>query len=155
MLFESRDSKDIFMFVSLTLSWFQFCCSFGCSLNRYTQRNQRQSWPKLSHNCLFRDLLTCVRNFVFLFVLMPETPGQRRLRLTKLRLTTELRQRTENRVSELREQSGNRDTDIEHKATQCTDQAPCIIACLFCFWLLVANLLFIQWLYINGRLKLD
>ncbi len=85
---------------------------------------------------------------------MAETVGQRKLRLTKGRLVNELRNRTANRISQLREQEGNRSTDVETKATQCTDRRPCLVACLFCFWLLVANLLLIQWLYITGRLNL-
>ena len=86
---------------------------------------------------------------------MPETVGQRKLRLTKERLINELRQRTDTRVAQLREQEGNRSTDVETKATQCSDRAPCLYACLFCFWVLVVNLLLAQWLYVKGRLKLD
>ncbi len=43
-------------------------------------------------------------SFVYL---MSETTGQKKLRLTKERLVNELRHRTANRVSELREQEGN------------------------------------------------
>ena len=88
----------------------------------------------------FSKTLTCVCVFTSGSCLMPETAGQRKLRLTKERLTNELNQRTARRISELKEQ-GNQGT-------------PCLTACLFCFWLLVANLLFYQWLYNTGRLNL-
>ena len=86
---------------------------------------------------------------------MRESPGQKKLRLTKERLTNELRHRTENKLALLKEQSFDRSTDIETKATQCNDRAPCLYACLFCFWLVVVNLLLAQWLYVKGRLKLN
>jgi hypothetical protein len=75
---------------------------------------------------------------------MPETVGQRNLRLTKAKLVKEQNIRTANRISQLREQEGNRSTDVETKATQCTDRRPCIVACLFCFCLVVANVLLMQ-----------
>ena len=109
---------------------------------------------KLSHNCLYQELDTCA----YLCVqscLMPETAGQRKLRLTTERLVSELNHRTTNCQAQLREQEGNRSTDVETKATQCSDRAPCLYACLFCFWLLVVNLLLAQWLYVKGHLKLD
>ena len=65
------------------------------------------------------------------------------------------RRRTAKRVAQLREQEGSRSTDVETKATQCIDRTPCLTACLFCFSLLVVNLLFLQWLYVKGRLKLE
>ena len=80
---------------------------------------------------------------------------QRKLRLTKERLRNELRQRTDKKLALLRELAVDRSTDIENKATQCTDRAPCLYACLFCFWLLIVNLLLAQWLYIKGRLNLN
>ena len=86
--------------------------------------------------------------------IMPETVGQRELRITKARLVNEQRERTANHVSKLREQARNRSTDVETKATQCTDRTPCVVACMFCFWLIVANVLLLQWLYITGRLNL-
>ena len=95
------------------------------------------------------------RVFFAVSYLMPESPGQRKLRLTKERLTNELRQRTDKKLALLRELAVDRSTDIENKATQCTDRAPCLYACLFCFWLLIVNLLLAQWLYIKGRLNLN
>ena len=86
---------------------------------------------------------------------MPESPGQRKLRLTKERLRNELRQRTDKKLALLKELAIDRSTDIEDKATQCTDRTPCLYACLFCFWLLIANLLLVQWLHIKGRLNLN
>ena len=77
------------------------------------------------------------------------------MRLTKERLTNELRQRTDKKLALLRELAVDRSTDIENKATQRTDRAPCLYACLFCFWLLIVNLLLAQWLYIKGRLNLN
>ncbi len=85
---------------------------------------------------------------------MPETVGQRQLRLTKGRVVNELRDRTAKRIAQLKEQKGNASTDEETKETQCPDRTPCLAACLFCFWLLVANVLLLQWLYITGRLNL-
>jgi hypothetical protein len=110
---------------------------------------------KLSHNCLSQDPLTCRLFFVFRVWSMVESPGQKKLRLTKERLTSELRQRTENKLALLKVQSFDRSTDIETKATQCNDRTPCLYASLFCFWLVVANLLLAQWLYTTGRLKLN
>ena len=95
------------------------------------------------------------RVFSTVSYLMPESPGQRKLRLTKERLRNELRQRTDKKLALLRELAIDRSTDIENKATQCTDRAPCLYACLFCFWLLIANLLLVQWLHIKGRLNLN
>ena len=96
---------------------------------------------------------TCTTlSYVFL---MHETVGQRKLRLTKQRLVDELSQRTAKRVAQLKELESRRATEEETKATQCIDKAPCLTACLFCFWLLVVNLLFLQWLHVKGRLKLD
>ncbi len=88
---------------------------------------------------------------------MVESPGQKKLRLTKARLERELRERTVHRLSQLRIQSEGRAaaTDIEEKGTQCSDSSPWLFVCLFCFLLVVANLLFIQWLWFYGRLKLN
>ncbi len=87
---------------------------------------------------------------------MAESPGQKRLRLTKERLERELRERTVSRCNELRVQSEGRSaaTDIEEKGTQCSESSPWLFVYLF-FLLVVANLLFIQWLWLYGRLKLD
>ena len=95
------------------------------------------------------------RVFSTVSYLMPESPGQRKLRLTKERLRNELRQRTDKKLALLRELAIDRSTDIENKATQCTDRAPCLYACLFFFWLLFVNLLFPQWFYYQGRLRLN
>ena len=111
------------------------------------------STNKLSHNCLSQDLH--VSSLCLWFCPMPESPGQKKLRLTKERLTNELRHRTENKLALLREQTFDRSTDIESRATQCNDRTPCLYACLFCFWLLVVNLLLAQWLYVKGRLILN
>ena len=102
-------------------------------------------------------VFSCLLYRVFSTVsyLMPESPGQRKLRLTKERLRNELRQRTDKKLALLRELVVDRSTDIENKATQCTDRTPCLYACLFCFWLLIANLLLVQWLHIKGRLNLN
>jgi hypothetical protein len=86
---------------------------------------------------------------------MRESPGQKKLRLTKVRLASELRQRTEKRLAELKEKGGNRDTDIDYKGTQCTDWNPCINASLFCFLLIVLNLLLLQRLYTKGHIKFE
>ncbi len=88
---------------------------------------------------------------------MVESPGQKKLRLTKARLERGLRERTVHRLSQLRIQSEGRAaaTDIEEKGTQCSDSTPWLFICLFCFLLVVANLLFIQWLWFYGRLKLN
>ena len=86
---------------------------------------------------------------------MPEAVGQRKLRLTKARLVRELEHRTASRVAQWRGQEGNRSMDIDHKGTQCTSWNPCINATLFCFLLVVANLLFLQRLYIKGQIKFD
>ena len=86
---------------------------------------------------------------------MPESEGQKKLRLTKERLTKELRQRTVRRQAQLREEAIVRLTEEEVKAKQCGEKAPCLYACLFCFWLLVVNLLLAQWLYFQGRLRLN
>ncbi len=86
---------------------------------------------------------------------MRESPGQKKLRLTTERLASELRQRTENRVAELKKKGGNRDTDIDHKGTQCTDWTPCVNASLFCFLLVVLNLLLLQRLYTKGHIKFE
>jgi hypothetical protein len=69
------------------------------------------------------------------------------LRLVKENQTRELRQRTAARLAELRAVSTGIATDVEEKGTQCNDWTPYLNACLFCFLLLVANLLFLQWLY--------
>jgi hypothetical protein len=104
----------------------------------------------------FLKILTrVVSSLCSLFWSMVESPGQKKLRLTKERLTNELRQRTENKLALLKEQSFDRSTDIETKATQCNDRTPCLYACLFCFWLVVVNLLLAQWLYVRGLLKLN
>ncbi len=86
-----------------------------------------------------------------------ESPGQKKLRLTKAILERELRERTASRCRELRAQSEGRAaaTDIEEKGTQCSEPSPWVSVYLFCFLLVVANLLFIQWLWLYGRLKLD
>ncbi len=88
---------------------------------------------------------------------MSESPGQKKLRLTKARLERELRERTASRCNDLRAQSEGRSaaTDIEEKSTQCSESSPLLFVYLFCFLLVVANLLFIQWLWLYGRLKLD
>jgi len=86
---------------------------------------------------------------------MRESSGQKKLRLTKVRLASELRQRTEKRLAELKEKGGNRDTDIDHKGTQCTDWNPYINASLFCFLLIVLNLLLLQRLYTKGHIKFE
>ena len=86
---------------------------------------------------------------------MPESEGQKKLRLTKERLTKELRQRTVRRQAQLREEAIVRLTEEGVKAKQCGGKAPCLYACLFCFWLLIVNLLFAQWLYVQGRLRLN
>jgi hypothetical protein len=86
-----------------------------------------------------------------------ESPGQKKLRLTKAILERELRERTASRCRELRAQSEGRAaaTDIEEKGTQCSESSPWLSVYLFCFLLVVANLLFLQWLWLYGRLKLD
>ena len=86
---------------------------------------------------------------------MPESKGQKKLRLTKERLTRELRLRTVARQAQLREEAIDGLTDEEIKAKKCTDKAPCLYACLFCFWLLVVDLLLAQWFYSQGRLRLN
>jgi len=85
-----------------------------------------------------------------------ESPGQKKLRLTKERLERELRERTASRCNDLRAQSEGRAaaTDIEEKGTQCSE-SPWLSVYLFCFLLVIANLLFLQWLWLYGRLKLD
>ena len=110
---------------------------------------------KLSLTTAFLKILSRVVCVCLWFCLMPESRGQKKLRLTKERLTNELRHRTENQLAQLREQAINRSTDVESKATQCSDRAPCLYACLFCFWVLVVNLLLAQWLYVKGHLKLN
>jgi hypothetical protein len=88
---------------------------------------------------------------------MVESPGQKKLRLTKARLERELRERTVHKLSQLRVQSEGRAaaTDIEEKGTQCTESSPWLSVYLFCFLLVIANLLFLQRLWLYGRLKLD
>jgi hypothetical protein len=86
---------------------------------------------------------------------MPESEGQKKLRLTKERITEELRQRTVRRQAQLRKEAFVRLTEEQVKARQCGEKAPCLYACLFCFWLLVVNLLLAQWLYFQGRLRLN
>ena len=111
--------------------------------------------PTSSLTTAFLRIPTRVRALLLLVYSMRESSGQRRLRLTKVRLANELRQRTENRVAELREQAGNRDTDIDHKGTQCTNWNSCINASLFCFLLVVLNLLLLQRLYTKGHIKFE
>ena len=86
---------------------------------------------------------------------MPESKGQKKLRLTKERLTKELRLRTVARQAQLREEAIDGLTDEDIKAKQCGEKALCLYACLFCFWLLVVNLLLAQWFYFQGRLRLN
>jgi hypothetical protein len=86
---------------------------------------------------------------------MPESEGQKKLRLTKERIREELRQRTVRRQAQLRKEAFVRLTEEQVKARQCGEKAPCLYACLFCFWLLVVNLLLAQWLYFQGRLRLN
>ena len=109
---------------------------------------------KLSHNCLLQEPRSCCLSCVFV-CLMPESKGQKKLRLTKERLTRELRLRTVARQAQLREEAIDGLTDEDIKAKKCTDKAPCLYACLFCFWLLVVNLLLAQWFYFQGRLRLN
>jgi hypothetical protein len=59
---------------------------------------------------------------------MPESKGQKKQRLTKERLTEELRLRTVRRQAQLREEAIERSTDEEIKAKQCGDKAPCLYA---------------------------
>jgi hypothetical protein len=88
---------------------------------------------------------------------MEESPGQKKLRLTKARLERELRERIANKCGQLMVLSEGRQaaTDIEDKSTQCSDSHLWRTVYLFCFLLVIANLLFYQWLWFNGRLKLD
>ena len=109
---------------------------------------------KLSHNCLLQEPRSCCLSCVFV-CLMPESKGQKKLRLTKERLTRELRLRTVARQAQLREEAIDGLTDEDIKAKQCGEKAPCLYACLFCFWLLVVNLLLAQWFYFQGRLRLN
>ena len=88
-----------------------------------------------------------VRAVLCSFVLMKETWGEKKLRLVKEKQTRELKKRTAARLAELRAVSTGVATDIEEKGTQCNDWTPYLNACLFCFLLLVANLLFLQWQY--------
>jgi hypothetical protein len=83
---------------------------------------------------------------------MVESRGEKKLRLVKERQVRELRQRTAARISELRALSIGVATDIEERGTQCNDWSPYLNACLFCFLLVVVNLLFIQWCYTKGFL---
>jgi len=94
-----------------------------------------------------------VRAVLCFFVLMKETWGEKKLRLVKENQTRELRERTVARLAKLRALSTGIATDIEEKGTQCNDWTPYLNACLFCFLLLVANLLFLQWLYIKRVLE--
>ena len=82
---------------------------------------------------------------------MVESRGEKKLRLVKERQVRELRQRTAARISELRALSTGVATDIE----ECNDWSPYLNACLFCFLLVVVNLLFIQWCYTKGFLRFD
>jgi hypothetical protein len=84
---------------------------------------------------------------------MKETWGEKKLRLVKENQTRELRERTVARLAELRALSTGIATDVEEKGTQCNDWTPYLNARLFCFLLLVANLLFLQWLYIKRVLE--
>ena len=86
---------------------------------------------------------------------MVESRGEKKLRLVKERQVRELRQRTAARISELGALSTGVATDIDHKGTQCTNWNPCINATLFCFFLVIVNLLFLQRLYIKGQIKFD
>ena len=95
----------------------------------------------------FVKIFSRVRAVLSFFVLMKETWGENKLRLVKEEQTRELRQRTAARLAELRAVSTGIATDVEEKGTQCNDWTPCLNACLFCFLLVVANLLFLQWLY--------
>jgi hypothetical protein len=66
---------------------------------------------------------------------MVESPGQKKLRLTKTRLERELRERTALKLNQLRVQNEGRAaaTDIEEKGTQCSGSSP---------WLFVLFVLF-------------
>jgi hypothetical protein len=88
---------------------------------------------------------------------MSESPGQKKLRLTKIRLKRELRERTAVRCSQLRLLSEGRAvaTDIEDKSTQCSDSLPWLYFYLFCFLLFAANLLFIQWFWLSFEVELE
>ena len=145
-----RDSRQLSICLTLHAWWKFWSGYFGSLSTVFFSR-----WPnKLSHNCLYQEPHTC-RLFVSLFCLMPESKGQKKLRLTKERLTNELRLRTVGRQAQLREEAINRLTDEDIKAKQCGEKAPCLYACLFCFWLLVVNLLLAQWFYFQGRLRLN
>jgi hypothetical protein len=106
------------------------------------------STTKLPHSCLSQDLIICMSLAVFAEC-MVESPGEKKLRLTKQRQTRELRARTSVRLSEVKAVNRGVASDIEDKGTQYSDNTPCLSACLFGFILLVANLLFIQWLCQN------
>ncbi len=112
------------------------------------------STNKLSHNCLYQDLSICL-SLLAQMEETPESPGQKKLRLTKDRLERELRERTASRCRQLRDLSEGRQaaTDIEDKSTQCSDTHLWMTVYLFCFLLVIANLLFYQWLLYNGRFK--
>ena len=84
---------------------------------------------------------------------MKETWGEKKLRLNKEKQTSKLKKRTVARLAELRALSTGIATDIEEKGTQCNDWTPYLNACLFCFLLLVANLLFLQWQYTKRVLE--
>ncbi len=103
----------------------------------------------------FIKTLTRVVSLCLCLCPMPESEGQKKLRLTKERLTNELRLRTVRRQSQLRKEAVDRLKVEEVKAEQCDKKASCLYACLFCFWLLVVNMLFAQRLYLQGRLRLN
>ncbi len=66
----------------------------------------------------FTENLVRVVSIVSLFCLMPESKGQKKLRLTKERLTKELRLRTVARQAQLREEAIDGLTDEDIKAKQ-------------------------------------
>ncbi len=84
---------------------------------------------------------------------MKETWGEKKLRPVKEKQTRELKKRTVARLAELRALSTGIATDVEEKGTQCNDWTPYLNACLFCFLLLVVNLLLLQWLYTKRVLE--
>ncbi len=79
--------------------------------------------------------------------------GEKKLRLVKEKQTRELKKRAVARLAELRALSTGIVTDVEEKGTQCNDWTPYLNACLFCFLLLVVNLLLLQWLYTKRVLE--
>ena len=110
--------------------------------------------PKLSHNCLCQEPPRVCLVLIF-WVFMVLSRGEKKLRLVKETQTRELNQRTAARISELRALSTGVATDIEERGTQCDDWSPYLNACLFCFLLVVVNLLFIQWCYTKGFLRFE